>query len=257
VIADSPAPFTWAFYESCLDVAVGTGFRFVGFPDVIDPARWPEAPFLLLRHDIDYDPDYALALAEREAERKITATYFFQDDSRFYRLDGARVASVVREVLARGHRLGLHFDATAVADDAEVVRRVDESAQRVEGTFARPVEAVSFHMPTYRPVGHLRLARKRVNAYGPLFFGPIEYASDSNQDFRGKDIVALLRDGRGRRLQLLVHPFWWRRDYSTIRVKLEALARAHGLGLHDVLTAEQRAALPPEEATARAHGAEA
>jgi hypothetical protein len=82
-----------------------------------------------------------------------------------------------------------------------------------------------------------------VNAYGPVFFGPIEYASDSNQDFRGKDLLAMLRTGAVRRLQLLIHPFWWRPEYSSLITKMEALASRLDLSLGELLTAEQRAAI--------------
>jgi hypothetical protein len=243
VSAGSPRPFTWRYYAACLDAAQAAGYRFVSFGDTEDSDNLPVPPFILLRHDIDYEPDYVIPLAEQEVQRNIAATYFFQTDSRFYRLESPRVTAVVRHILACGHRLGLHFDASGIPDDGEVVRRVEEVAQRLEARFERAVEAVSFHTPTYRAVGHLRLARGRINAYGPVFFGPVEYVSDSNQDFRGKDVLDLLRNARARRLQLLIHPFWWRREYSAMEHKLEEMARHRGLALGDVLTTEQRAAI--------------
>jgi hypothetical protein len=145
----------------------------------------------------------------------------------------------------------LHFDANGIPEDADVVRRVDEAARLLEASFDNAVEVVSFHMPTYRPVGHLRLARGRVNAYGPAFFGPIAYASDSNQDFRGKDLLRLFRERQLHRLQLLIHPFWWRHEYSSMGRKLDELARTLGLSLDDVLTAEQQTAVHAESEPVR------
>jgi hypothetical protein len=179
------------------------------------------------------------------------ATYFFQTDSRFYRLESPDTTAVIRRVVALGHRLGLHFDANGIPEDPDVVRRVDEAARRLEASFDTAVEAVSFHMPTYRAVGHLRLARDRINTYASVFFGLIAYASDSNQDFRGKDLLRLFRERQLLRLQLLIHPFWWRHEYSSMGRKLDELARTLGLSVEDILTAEQQTAIHAESEPVR------
>jgi hypothetical protein len=235
-------PFTWKYYDACLAAARASGYRFVGFADVQE-TRLPSEPFILLRHDVDYDPEYADLLATHEARQGIQATYFFQADSRFYDLESPRVEVAVRRILAEGHWLGLHYDATRVEEDTTIIQRVDAVAETLEERFGQPVHAVSFHMPTYRPVGHLQLQKRRLNVYASTFFGPIEYVSDSNQDFRGKDLLAMLRAGSVRRLQLLIHPFWWRDAYSSMAAKMEALASKLNLPVSELLTAEQRVAI--------------
>lgn len=234
-------PFTWEYYDACLAAVRASGYRVIGFSEVGDDSRLAVEPFVLLRHDIDYDPEFAGILASREAKQGIRATYFFQRDSRFYDLFSPGVVAIVRRILDEGHWLGLHFDANDIDDDATILRQVDSVAEGLEGRFQHPVDAVSFHMPTYRPIGHLRLGRGRVNAYGPMFFGAIEYVSDSNQDFRGKQLLAMLQSGAPRRLQILIHPFWWRQEYSPLITKMEALASRLGLSLSQLLTPEQLA----------------
>ena len=236
-------PFTWAYYDACLAAARSAEYRFIGFSDLRDGSREPGEPFVLLRHDIDYDPEFAGLLASREEQQSVRATYFFQADSRFYDLTSPVVVAIVRRILHQGHWLGVHFDANGIEDDATVIQRVQSIAEELEARFQRSVDAVSFHMPTYRSIGHLRLGGGRVNTYGPVFFGPIEYASDSNQDFRGKDILSMLRAGTVRRLQLLIHPFWWREEYSPLITKMEALGSRLGVSLGQLLTAEQWAAI--------------
>ena len=235
-------PFTWQYYDACLAAARASKYRFISFSEVHDGGV-PSEPFILLRHDVDYDPDHAECLAAREARHGVHATYFFQTDSRFYDLRTARADVAVRRVLEQGHWLGLHFDATRMTDDADIIEAVERGAQSLEHRYGRPVHAVSFHMPTYRPVGHLALKNERLNAYASMFFGPIEYASDSNQDFRGKDVLAMLEAGAPRQLQLLIHPFWWREEYSSMAAKMEALASALSVPLDELLTAEQRVAM--------------
>jgi hypothetical protein len=138
----------------------------------------------------------------------------------------------------------LHFDATALADDAVVVDAVEHAATKLERTFGVIVPAVSFHMPTRRPVSHLLLGGGRINTYGPRFFQELEYVSDSNQDWRGKDLGRVLTEQHPRALQVLTHPIWWRERYTPFEAVLRELAGRLGLDLErDILTTEQRVLL--------------
>ena len=88
-------PFTWDYYDACLAAAIASTYRFIGFAGLAD-GRFPDEPFILLRHDVDYDPEHAERLAAREARHGVQATYFFQTDSRFYDLSSPRVETAVR-----------------------------------------------------------------------------------------------------------------------------------------------------------------
>lgn len=236
-------PFTWKRYAASMDAALASGYQFIGFAGLTDSSRLPDCPFVLLRHDIDYEPLHAQPLAEIEATRGVQATYFFQEGSRFYDLWSPDAASVIQGILSQGHWLGLHFDANGVSDDRMVVERVEAIALRMEARFTCPVGAVSFHMPTYRPISHLKLRNGRVNTYAPLFFQEVEYISDSNQECRGKDVLMVFREATVRRLQVLIHPIWWRAEQTPLSTKMAALAARLGLPLDDILTAEQRATM--------------
>lgn len=238
----TPPPFTWHAYDLCLQAALQTGYRFLGFPQVAGSAL-PEERCILLRHDIDYEPRWALPISSIEAQRDIRATYFFQADSKFYSLKSRDARAVVEQVLGHGHWVGLHFDATGIANDQEVLARVEQQARALEQDFGTPVEAVSFHMPSYRPVGHLQLKNGRVNTYAPVFFEKIEYVSDSNQDWRDKNLVDMFHSGKYWHIQLLTHPIWWRKEYSTLGVKMQELADQRRVAVADIVTAEQQALL--------------
>jgi len=142
-------------------------------------------------------------------------------------------------VLEAGHWLGLHFDASEISSDADVVTGVERDARRLEALFGHAVTAVSFHMPGRRTVGGIELPDGLVNVYGPRFFEEIAYVSDSNQDWRGTDVEALFAGRAVNRLQLLTHPFWWRESYGTIGEKLEELAAELGVAVEEIATWEQ------------------
>ena len=245
-LLEENGPFTWKTYELYLKAALASGYRFISFAEFFDQTTFPSSPFILLRHDIDYDPLWALFIGRLEAEHGVRSTYFFQRGSPFYQFESAETMAIVEELLRKGHWLGLHFDATRIVEDNEVIERVDRIADELQGMFGSAITAVSFHMPTYRSVKHLRLRNNRINTYGPLFFEKIEYISDSNQDWRGKDVLQVLRDGTIPRIQLLIHPIWWRERYMSLSEKIEELSAKLGLSVDEILTSEQRALIHHE-----------
>jgi hypothetical protein len=250
--AGPPAePFTRRAYAAYLDLALREAYAFQGFDVLGRPGGRPTGRFILLRHDIDYDLGAVAPISQLEAERGIRATYFFQRRCPFYSLDDPGAPEAVAAVLRDGHFLGLHFDATAIAADAQVVEEVERCADWLEATFGARVSAVSFHMPTHRPVKHLNLQGGRVNTYAPVFFEQIEYVSDSNQNWRGKDLARVLVEPRSEALQILTHPVWWRERFTPLLTILQELAARLHLDLErDILTPEQRlllAARPRKE----------
>lgn len=234
-------PFTWKAYRLCLSAALDSGFDFVSFSCLAGDGTLPSEPFVLLRHDVDYDPSWVLPISTLEAKIGIQSTYFFQKDSPFYRFDGSETESVVQQILAQGHWLGLHFDANQIDEDAKIVERVEETARDMEKRFQTSIAAASFHMPGYRNIKQLRLKNGRVNTYSQVFFENIEYVSDSNQNWRGKDILRIFREKQSLRIQLLTHPIWWRETYKPLYTKIEELAAKLGISVDDILTDEQRA----------------
>ena len=80
--------------------------RLVRFRDFVD--RDVEKPFVILRHDVDYSPAAALTLAEQEASRSVTATYFLLPGSPYYNLLDPHHSGVARALAEMGHEVGLH-----------------------------------------------------------------------------------------------------------------------------------------------------
>jgi hypothetical protein len=237
--AAAPEPFTWARYGRHLDVALESGYRFAGF-DALAGGGEPPDLSILLRHDVDYEPRWIEPMAALERERGIASTWFVLTTSPLYSLEDPGTRRAIEGVLGMGHALGLHFDASLIGSDGEVLREVESRASDLQDAFGAPVRAVSFHMPGRRGAAHLELPGGLVNTYAPRFFDEIGYISDSNQDWRGTDLDAELRARCHRVLQLLIHPFWWRERYGPILEKLERLAADHGVDPGEIITPEQR-----------------
>ena len=231
----SGEPFTLDRYESYLRAGLDAGYRFVRFDDL------DSAPQLVvLRHDVDYSPPHAVEMARRERAAGVMATYCVHAECPWYDASRPPHRGAIETVLGQGHALGLHFDASDIEDDGAVVSGVVAEAERLESLFGTTVTAVSFHMPGRRPVGHIELPAPLLNTYAPRFFDELAYVSDSNQDWRGNDDPAALLGARfAERVQMLVHPFWWRDRYGTIGDKLSELAASLSVPVEQIATCEQ------------------
>jgi hypothetical protein len=99
--------FDYATYWSLLSGIAAT-HRILRFADVGEGE--PDAPFCILRHDVDYSPAAALRLAEQEAARGIRATYFLLAGTNYYNLLAPEHAHFAWELAKLGHEVGLHYD---------------------------------------------------------------------------------------------------------------------------------------------------
>jgi hypothetical protein len=237
--------FTLSEYRECLELAFSSGYRFAGFHESLTE---PDSPVIFLRHDIDYAPRFIPAMAGLESDLGVRSTYCVQLASPWYGVDSGPNRAVIQSVVDQGHWLGLHFDASAIASDAEVPDRVVAEADRLGDQFGVPVRVVSFHNPGRRRIDHLELPDGFIHTYAPRFFTEIGYVSDSNQDWRGKDLRRILARREYVRLQLLIHPFWWREEPLTLGAKMEAMAAELGIPLEELAQPEHLAIMKLEAA---------
>jgi hypothetical protein len=189
--------FDVAPYRELLAAARAGGYRFAFFD------RDPAAGDLLLRHDVDFSLEAALALAELEAEIGVAATYFVMTESVFYNLASREGEAAVARLRELGHRVGLH----AVYPRAELDARFDG--------------VLAWHNPEpkYMSVS----VDGAVNAMEPRFFVRGRYRSDSNQHWREGCPHEALARGDFEWLQLLTHPEIWVYPGTTMRETMLAM----------------------------------
>ena len=95
-----PYQYTEAEYEQLVLCALAN-WRPVFYPDAL-----AEGKTILWRHDVDYSPQRALALAGIEHRHGLRATYFFQFRSFFYNLLEPGMETILRQIRTYGHRIG-------------------------------------------------------------------------------------------------------------------------------------------------------
>jgi len=151
----------------------------------------------------------ALALAHIEADAGVRATYFLNLHSPYYNALESDVAERVREILALGHELGLHFDPSFDTSRGAVAALAVERAL-LEDVFGVQVASFSLHNPVI--AGWSADADEvagMVNAYGRGLRERFAYCSDSHGVWRHRRLHDVVEEASDERLHVLTHPEWW------------------------------------------------
>ena len=186
--------------------------RAVRFADLAD--RFPDEPFFILRHDVDYSTRAALTLAEQESERGIHATYFLLPNGCYYNLLDPAHAEVPRRLANLGHEVGLHYDVNllhrfAPEQWSEIVRL---QISVLEALSATAVRSIAMHQPGLNGDDPLRETSGFLNAYDDRFFRQMRYISDSCRAWRDSAWRLLNSGPLPARFQLALHPINWSND---------------------------------------------
>lgn len=187
------------------------GFRDHGYEFALfDDGPCPDHGKVLLRHDVDFDLNAAVEVAELEADLGISATFFVLVTSDLYNVYGRTGRAQLRRLVSLGHRIGLHFDASlyqrmssiedAIVTEAEILRAVAEVSI---GTFSthRPGSLLDCRVPS--SVGGM------TNTYSRPLIEEIAYSSDSTGWWRFGQFMDSEDWNQLRSVQLLLHPVWW------------------------------------------------
>lgn len=179
----------------------------------------------LWRHDIDFSPQRALALAKVEAASSVSATYFVQVSSRYYSIFEPEVAAVLRQIIALGHDIGLHFDAEVCAHQPspDYDRRIAFEARVLEEIAETGVAAFTLHNPTTLIGVSLNEPCRAglVNGSCSDMRASYSYCSDSNGIWRFRTLAETIADPSVNRLYALTHPEWWQSEPMPPRQRLQ------------------------------------
>lgn len=184
-------------YKKLLKGYLKEGYKFIHFNEL----NLEEEKQIILRHDVDFDVDLALEMANIENELGVKASYFFLTHG-IYNFNNINH----QEFNTLGHFTGLHVDYShpAINRDLKLNR------------------FYSVHRPSKEDLN----IDDDFSSYSKKFFTDIQYASDSN--FKEPNKI----ENNG---QLLIHPLWWMLKGSTKDAKLKALSKHKKLALDEYI----------------------
>ena len=231
--------FTFTNYRLLLQKAVDKGFEFISYTDPFVESRKD----VLWRHDVEYEPDIALKMAQAEAELGVRANYFFQVHSNFYNLFDRHYTKVFNQIKDLGHHCGLHFDSRyyGIEDEKQLDKYISLDRDYFEKVLNTQISVFSFHNTT--PFTQKCLDAEYgglINVYSSFFKEKFAYCGDSLGYWRFDILGEVLEDENIKHLQVLTHDANWSDEVLSPRQRLRNVffARAQRLidgqveGLH-------------------------
>ena len=201
--------FTYKDYALLIEKIRAAGYKFADYEnyDEFDKS-------LILRHDVDYNIQKTIKMAEIESQKNISATYFVLLTSDFYNLFSKESESILKKLLKLGHKIGLHFDEKRynISFDSweeQITDLIKNELHLLSDLIGIDVMAVSMHRPSQQTLNsNLIIGKGIINSYDKEFFKNIKYISDSRMKWK-ENIIRILESGKYKKIQLLTHPFWY------------------------------------------------
>lgn len=226
--------FNLLSYTKLLQCALESGYRFISFDQVKEggnlsqfneekTAEVDNIGLCLLRHDVDVDLAAATTMARAEADIGVFSTYFLMWRSPCYNLMSRAGQSQAEELLAMGHKIGLHYDqGFDVKRNFSLKNTEDQILQQADWMKTLlncQISAVSFHQPSQTLLKSGVDCGEMLNTYDRDSLHDFRYISDSNRVFPlwSSNEIGLSNEADNHALancwpqniQLLIHPMWW------------------------------------------------
>lgn len=161
---------------------------------------------LILRHDIDFNIEYALNTAKIENKIGIKSTYFFLLRSNIYNPFSKENFDKIKEIKNLGHTISIHFDPVLYKDIEEGLAYEKEL---FENSFDEKINIISIHRPNDFLKNSNSLICDIEHTYLDKYFINIKYASDSMGEWRFGNPLDSNAFIEKKTIHLLIHPIWW------------------------------------------------
>ncbi len=186
-------------------------YEFFGF-EVLGMSALP-AKLAILRHDIDFSPERALAIAKIEAELGVFSSYTVLLTGEYYSPFEKSVQRALIEIDRLGHNVGLHFDAQwhSVAQEGDLECALQSEVSTLKRILEKKndIKFFSFHNTTpFTMACKKRSYAGLWNAYAGALQEEVQYTSDSNGYWIHRSWDELINQQHDR-IQVLTHPEWW------------------------------------------------
>lgn len=175
--------------------------------------------YIVLRHDIEFSIDRAHALSLVEDDEGIKSTWFVQLTNNAYNPFSKKNLDLLKDMIARGHNIGLHFHLNGLNDEVSVRDGIRDEIRFLSEMLNHPVDRFSIHRPVKEVYYYKIHIKGIINAYSPQFFSyaenvtpetklEVKYLCDSKHRWNyGYPDAEMFKAHK--KIQILIHPFSW------------------------------------------------
>ncbi len=198
--------FSLEMYAEILRRAKSLGYQ---FPTVSELKNGSHAHgrFLLLRHDIDASPRYALGMARLEHSLGVRSSYYVLLHSPYYNPAASPHWDALQKIISMGFEVGLHYETDFFENRGmDALKSVLRDVAALENILQIQIVSVSQHRPASGTFLQ-KLNEHYVDAYNHDLMNNVRYISDSGFKWRKETLLDLL--GKEERIHALLHPVTW------------------------------------------------
>lgn len=191
---------------------------------------------IIMRHDIDFSVNRAVALSQIENDENVFATYFVYLHSETYSVLEKETTQKLEKIIDNGGKIGLHFEAAFYDNlnfgDKELLEdKIRYEKNLLENLLGISINTMSFHNPDIGGNWHTIddwMLGECINVYGEYFRNNFKYCSDSNGYWRYERLEQVLQKFGEKKLHILTHPVWWQKEamFPYERMKRSIYGRA-------------------------------
>jgi hypothetical protein len=193
-------------YEGLIGDLLANGYVPRPVEEISDPG---DGQVLYLRHDVDLHITGIDQIGRIEAQFGASATYYIPLTMPFNPLY-PRNATILRELVAMGHRLGLHYDLTAYPEGELNARaRLDREAAALGEISGVMPRTICLHNPSVHGEDRFRVVDGYINPHDPRYADGLLYISDSCRAWRDEELLRCFGESPPQRLLLNTHPELW------------------------------------------------
>lgn len=150
---------------------------------------------VIIAHDIDILPKYALAMAELEFNVGVTSTYYILPHADFYNATSPENIETWKKISEMGHQLGFHYDGGCAPDLTIAHKSLKKSVKGLSDEIALHLNGLT-PQPTIPDRLH---ERRTLDKEGYV------YIADSGGWWRDRCIC----QHKNEKLLFVCHPVWW------------------------------------------------
>ena len=212
--------FSYAEYRNIITM-VKQNLPIMDFSEVDDKIN----SFCVLRHDIEFSIDRALAMARIEHEDlNVHSTYTVQLRNNTYNALSQKNIESIQEIESMGHYIGLHQNPPSDIPDDQLINYIIKDIETLEHYYGFEVDRFAFHRCGSNP-GILEKYVEvpgKINCYAKEFFHyfsgdkpeelRVHYLADSNHQWKYGHPLHVDYWDLPQKMQLLTHPFSWSDD---------------------------------------------
>ncbi len=196
-----------------------TNYLIGDIPQILSQIHRPK---LIIRHDVVYSLEKALAMSRLEHDLGLRAAYMVRSDSPLIPLESPTSRKILNEIRSLGHEIGLNVStAPASLSPGSLARSIRAECARLSRQLEFPVLAVSLAGPAPAPAAESLFIGDRVNATSSVMMKWT--LSDAEAAWNIQSPRPAEEDPDRALLQVIARPAVWGMEDIPPRERLEAL----------------------------------